>query len=163
MGRAAPDTLLSPNKEFSDNSTKHQQRENNSSSKFYISSLSESGVYVTGIVNHQQTPVLLATGATVSVLKEETWKKSGCYLPSNLQPVEGTLTTASGSQLFVLGKVLVRLYLLVIMVHDQISSKGMAAESFMTWEHLLFTEMKCLFGTKSEILVDHGLCLSSLC
>ena len=42
-----------------------------------ISALSDSGIYITRLVNHCLTCVLLDTGATVSVLSEDTWKKSG--------------------------------------------------------------------------------------
>ena len=42
-----------------------------------ISAISDSGIYITGLVNHCLTCVLLDTGATVSVLSEDMWKKSG--------------------------------------------------------------------------------------
>ena len=56
-----------------------------------------SGIYVTGIVNHSVTCILLDTGATVSVLNEETWRKSG--LVTKIELVTGTLTTAIGNEL----------------------------------------------------------------
>lgn len=71
-----------------------------------ISAISDSGIYITGLVNHCLTCVLLDTGATVSVLSEDTWKKSG-YV-SKLKPVIGTLTTANGNELTVLGETQVR-------------------------------------------------------
>ena len=40
-----------------------------------LSAISDSGIYITGLVNHSATCILLDTGATVSVLNEETWKK----------------------------------------------------------------------------------------
>ena len=50
---------------------------------------------------------MLDTGATVSILSEETWRKSG--VAPNLKPVVGTLTTADGSEITVLGEASVRL------------------------------------------------------
>ena len=75
-------------------------------SKFVISTVSESGVYVTGVVNHRSTCVLLDTGATVCVLNENTWKKCGSV--DFLHPVHGILTTANGKGLEVLGETKVR-------------------------------------------------------
>ena len=46
------------------------------------------------------------TGATVSVLNEGTWRKSG--LVTKMEPVTGTLTTANGNELTVLGETKVR-------------------------------------------------------
>ena len=37
--------------------------------------LSESEIYVSGLVNHRLMCILLDTGATVSVLSESAWKK----------------------------------------------------------------------------------------
>ena len=37
--------------------------------------LSESEIYVSGLVNHRLMCILLDTGATVSVLSENAWKK----------------------------------------------------------------------------------------
>ena len=42
-----------------------------------LSATSDSGIYVAGIVNDSVTCILLDTGATVSVLNEGTWRKSG--------------------------------------------------------------------------------------
>lgn len=67
-----------------------------------MSVISDSGVYITGLVNHSVTDLLLDTGATVSVLSERAWEKSRCVL--KLKPVEGTLTTANGNELTVLGE-----------------------------------------------------------
>lgn len=72
------------------------------------STLSESGVYVTGIVNHQQMSIMLDTGSTVSVVSEKMWKKSGTN-GVNLKPVCGTLTTANGSAIIILGETAIRL------------------------------------------------------
>ena len=52
------------------------------------------------------TCILLDTGATVSVLNEGTWRKSG--LVTKIKPVTGTLTTANGKELTVLGETNVR-------------------------------------------------------
>ena len=71
-----------------------------------LSATSDSGIYVTGIVNHSVTCILLDTGATVSVLNEGTWKKSG--LVTKIEPVIETLTTANGNELTVLGQTKVR-------------------------------------------------------
>lgn len=59
---------------------------------------SDSGIYITGTV----TCILLDTGATVGVLNEETLRKSGRI--SKVNPVTGTLTTANGNELTVLGE-----------------------------------------------------------
>ena len=67
-----------------------------------LSATSDSGIYVTGIVNHSVTCILLDTGATVSVLNEGTWRNSG--LVTKIEPVTGTLTTANGDELTVLGE-----------------------------------------------------------
>lgn len=40
-----------------------------------LSVSSESGIYVSGLVNHRLMCILLDTGATVSVLSESAWKK----------------------------------------------------------------------------------------
>ena len=74
-----------------------------------LSATSDSGIYVTGIVNHSVTCILLDTGATVSVLNEGTWRKSG--LVPKIEPVTGTLTTANGNELTILGEAKVRLRL----------------------------------------------------
>lgn len=65
-----------------------------------------SGIYGTGIVNHSVTCILLETGATVSILNEGTWRNSG--LVRKIGPVTGTLTTANGNELIVLGETKVR-------------------------------------------------------
>ena len=61
-----------------------------------LSATSDSGIYVTGVVNHIVTCILLDNGTTVSVLNEGTWKKSG--LVTKIEPVTGTLTTANGNE-----------------------------------------------------------------
>ena len=71
-----------------------------------LSAISDSGIYITGLVNHSVTGILLDTGATVSVLNEETWRKCGHF--SKVNPVTGTLTTANGNELTVLGETKVR-------------------------------------------------------
>lgn len=57
-------------------------------------------------MNHSVTCILLDIGATVSVLSEQTWKTSGHVAKVN--PVTGTLTTANGNELTVLGETKVR-------------------------------------------------------
>ena len=52
-----------------------------------LSATSDSGIYVTSIVNHSVTCILLDTGATVSVLNEGTWRNSG--LVTKIEPVTG--------------------------------------------------------------------------
>ena len=51
-----------------------------SRNKGVLSVLSESGIYVSGLVNHRLMCILLDTGAAVSVLGESAWKKSGTVL-----------------------------------------------------------------------------------
>ena len=68
--------------------------------------ISDSGIYITGMVNHSLTCVLLDTGETVSVLSEDMWRKSGALTKPG--PVTGTLTTANGNELTVLGESKVR-------------------------------------------------------
>ena len=50
---------------------------------------------------------MLDTGATVSVVSEELWRKCGGY--SSLVPVAATLTAANGNQIEVQGQAEVRL------------------------------------------------------
>ena len=47
--------------------------------------------------------LLLDTGATSSILNEETWKKSGQYRPEKLRKFNATLTVADGEKLAVQG------------------------------------------------------------
>lgn len=47
-----------------------------------LSAIADCGFYITGLVNHSETCILLDTGATVSVLNEETWKKKWACLKS---------------------------------------------------------------------------------
>ena len=72
-----------------------------------LSVLSESGIYVSGLVNHRLLCILLDTGATVSVVSESAWKKSGTV--SKPEPIAGRLTTADGNGLTVLGETEVRI------------------------------------------------------
>ena len=74
-----------------------------------VSVITDSGVFITGLVYHCVTPILLDTGATVSVLSEEVWRKS--LRISKLSPVSETLTTANGDIITVLGETNVRLCL----------------------------------------------------
>lgn len=69
----------------------------------------DSEIYVTGIVNHSVTCILLDTHAIVSVLNEGTWKESG--IVTKIEPVTGTLTTANINELTALGEAKVRLRL----------------------------------------------------
>ena len=71
------------------------------------SSISDAGIYISGVVNHQIVPIMLDTGATVSVVSEELWRKCGGY--SSLLPVAATLTAANGNQIEVQGQAEVRL------------------------------------------------------
>ena len=72
-----------------------------------ISSISDAGIYISGLVNHQTVPIMLDTGATVSVLSEELWRKCGGY--SSLLPVAATLSAANGNQIEVQGQAEVRI------------------------------------------------------
>ena len=68
-----------------------------------------SGNCVTAIVNHKQTSVMLDTGATISIIEENTWRKSGAYSPEELKQLDATLTVANGESLSVQGHVPVKL------------------------------------------------------
>ena len=72
-------------------------------------SVSGSGIYISGLINHTKLPILLDTGATTSIIDEETWKKSGCYSPDKLEFIDATLTVANGERLVVKGRTNVRL------------------------------------------------------
>ena len=65
------------------------------------------GVYVSGLINHTRVSLLLDTGATSSILNEETWKKSGQYRPEKLQKFNATLTVANGKKLAVQGRAVI--------------------------------------------------------
>lgn len=82
-----------------------------------LSAISDSGIYITGLGNHSVTCILLDTGATVSVLNEETWRKSGHV--SQVNPVTGTLTTANGNELTVVGETKVRFHVETLIVFGQ--------------------------------------------
>lgn len=58
-------------------------------------------IYVSGPINHFRLLILLDTGATSSVLNEETWKKRGHYRPELLQKTNAVLTAANGNILAV--------------------------------------------------------------
>ena len=77
-----------------------------SASNKVLSETSNSGIYVTGIVNQRVTCILLDTGASVSILNEGTWRKSAPV--TKIVPVTRTLTTANGNELTVLGETNVR-------------------------------------------------------
>lgn len=64
---------------------------------------------MTGIVNHCVNCILLDTDANVRVLNEGTWRES--WLVTKIESVTGTLTTANGNELTVLGEAKVRLRL----------------------------------------------------
>ncbi len=67
-----------------------------------VFAISDSGIYITRLVNQSVTCILLDTGATVSVLNKEKWRESGHV--SKVSPVTRTLTTANGNELTVLGE-----------------------------------------------------------
>ena len=69
--------------------------------------LSSRGVYVSSLINHTHVSLLLDTGATSSILNEETWKKSGQYRPEELQKFNVTLTVANGEKLAVQGRAVI--------------------------------------------------------
>ena len=69
--------------------------------------LSGRGVYVSGLINHTRVSLLLDTGATSSILNEETWKKSGQYRPEKLRKFNATLTVANGEKLAVQGRAVI--------------------------------------------------------
>ena len=71
------------------------------------SSISDAGIYISGLVNHLIVPIKLDTGATVSVMSEELWRKCGEY--SSLLPVAATLTPANVNQIEVQGQAEMRI------------------------------------------------------
>ena len=68
-------------------------------------SISDAGIYISGLVNHQIVPIML--GATVSMVSEELWRNCGGY--SSLLDVAAILTAANGNQIEVQGQAEVRL------------------------------------------------------
>ena len=87
-------------------SSEVKDEETTKSTTHGVSTISDSGVYITGIVNHRSTSVLLDTGATVCVMNEDIWTKTGTM--NCLKPVILTLTSANGNNLEVLGETEVR-------------------------------------------------------
>ena len=67
--------------------------------------LSGRRVYVSSLTNQHSR--VLDTGATSSVLNEETWKKSGQYRPEKLEKFNVTLTVANGEKLAVQGRAVI--------------------------------------------------------
>ena len=72
-------------------------------------SVSGNGIFISGLINHSKISILLDTGATTSIIDEETWKKSGCYSPDKLEFIDATLTVANGEKLEIKGRTNVRL------------------------------------------------------
>ena len=58
-------------------------------------------------MNHRTVSIMLDTGATVSVLSEQMWRKCGGN--SSLTPVTATLTAANGNQIEVEGETEIRI------------------------------------------------------
>ena len=83
----------------------------NAEKKNVLLSVIGNGIFVSGLINHAKIPILLDTGATTSIIDEETWKKSGCYSPDKLEFIDATLTVANGEKLEVKGRANVRLRL----------------------------------------------------
>lgn len=54
-----------------------QNTTNDDRSEQSLYTLSGNGIYVSGHINNRPTSILLDTGATTSVISEETWKKVG--------------------------------------------------------------------------------------
>ena len=73
-----------------------------------ISTLNESGVYITGLVNHRQMAISLETRSNVSVRSKKMSKRSGTNWV-NIKPVCCTLTTASLSAIIILRATAIRL------------------------------------------------------
>ncbi|PFX24433.1 hypothetical protein AWC38_SpisGene10957 [Stylophora pistillata] len=69
----------------------------------------ESGIYALGLVSHRLRCILSDTGATVSVLSESAWNKSGTVLRTG--PIAGRLTTDDGNEQTILGETKVRIRL----------------------------------------------------
>ena len=72
-----------------------------------ISTLSDSGIYTSGLMHDQHIAILLDTGSTVSVMSEKLWKTM--HLTNHLWPVVGTLSAANGSKIVILGETVVGL------------------------------------------------------
>ena len=64
-------------------------------------------MFVSGLINHTRVSLRLDTGATSSILNEETWKKSGQYRPEKLRKFNATLTVANGEKLAVQGRAVI--------------------------------------------------------
>ena len=94
-------------------------------------------------MNHRTTCILLGTGATVSVVNEQAWRKSGYN--SNISPVTGTLTTANGTKLTSLGEAKVRFRL---------------GDMDFWWPVIIVCELThdCILG--SDFLHHHGCSIS---
>ena len=72
-----------------------------------VSSISDAGIYLSGLVNHRAVSIMLDTGATVSVLSEQMSRK--CRGNSSLTPVTATLTAANGNQIEFQGQTEIRI------------------------------------------------------
>ena len=72
-------------------------------------SITGKGIYISGLIAHTKKSILLDTGATTSIIDENTWKKCGSYTPHNLKQINAKLTVANGQPLQILGKIEVRL------------------------------------------------------
>jgi hypothetical protein len=66
--------------------------------------LTDSSLYVTGIVDGQSTPILLDTGAAVTLVSNKLWKTCNSYHPI-LEPADGSLQSATGESLKIVGVV----------------------------------------------------------
>ena len=112
-----------------------------------MSSISDDGIYLSGLVNHQTVSIMLDTGATVSVLSDEMWRK--CGRNSCLKPVTATLTAANSNEIEVQGQAAIRLRI---------------ADFDTSWTVIVARELShdCLLGTdffqeyKCKICYDTG-------
>ena len=133
-----------------------------------LSATSDSGIYVTGIVNHTVTCILLGTGATVSVLNKGISRKSG--LVTKIEPVTGTLTTANGNELTVLNETNVRFRLgnidcfWPVMIARGLSHDCILGSDF--FEHFqcqIHYDSGIFVSGNTEIPIRHGKVTPSVC
>ena len=103
-------------------------------------SISDAGIYISGLVNHQIVPIMLDTGATVSMVSEELWRKCGGY--SSLLDVAATLTAANGNQIEVQGQAEVRLRIAEIdILWTVIVARGLSHDCLLGTD--FFHQCKC--------------------
>lgn len=133
-------------------STAAQHLESDSSlPKYAMSALNNSGIYITAVVNHKKSLVLLDTGSTVSVISHDFLKKKNENC-KKLSPIDDILTSANCSNIFLIGQTVVQMRIggnvldvpMVVakdILHDCLLGSDffmlISAGSSMTWVQLL--------------------------